>query len=233
MSEPHAPPSPELVSTAQRSSEPQAGAGASRSPPPLLARVLISPAFWVVLLLAVIAVPAGRTFFGKGTPPPVLGSLPAFSLTGQDGAPFGSEQLRGKVWVANFIFTRCPTICPPFTRKMASFQERARKREGVHLVSFSVDPDYDTPAVLTEYATMHGADASLWTFLTGDEEIIKQTVVGGMKVMLGREGPADDLNSIFHGTHFVLVDRSLQIRGYYASDDPEALEKLWRDVGAL
>ncbi len=214
--------------------EPTAPETAPRPPPPFLARVVFSPAFWVLALVGVIAVPAARHLSrGNEVPPPVLGTLPPFTLTSQAGEPFGADTLRGRVWVANFIFTRCPTICPPFTRKMAKLQERARPLGNVHLVSFSVDPGYDTPEVLTEYAALHGADPSRWTFLTGDEKVIRSTVVDGLKVMLGREGPADDLNSIFHGTHFVLVDAELQIRGYYASDDDEAIERMVKDLRAL
>ncbi len=207
----------------------------SRPAPPLLAKVVFHPLFWIAALAAVVAVPAVRHLRAEsaGPPPPVLGTLPPFTLTSQGGEPFGAETLKGRVWVANFIFTRCPTICPPFTRKMARLQERARPLSNVHLVSFSVDPGYDTPQVLTEYAALHGADAARWTFLTGDESVIKSTVVDGLKVMLGREGPADDLNSIFHGTHFVLVDAELKIRGYYASDDDEAVERLFRDLRTL
>jgi protein SCO1/2 len=205
----------------------------ARAAPALLARVVFSPLFWVALLGAMIAMPVMRQLRPARTAPPVLGTLSPFTLTSQSGAPFGAEDLRGKAWVANFIFTRCPTVCPPFTRKMAALQDRTRPLQGVHLVSFSVDPGYDTPEVLTEYARTHGADPARWTFLTGEEADLRATVIGGLKVMLGRNGPADDLNSIFHGTHFVLVDGAMNIRGYYASDDPEALERLWKDLVAL
>ena len=165
---------------------------------------------------------------------PVLGTLPAFSLTSEQGIPFGSEDLRGKVWVADFIYTRCPTVCPLLTRKMASLQPHAQQLGGaLHLVSFSVDPEYDSPEVLRAYAGKNGADASRWTFLTGGPEAIRATVVEGLKTSLGREGPPEDFAGIFHGTHFVLIDGEGRIRGYYASGDADALERLRRDMTTL
>ena len=92
-------------------------------------------------------------------PLPVLGEVPAFRLTSQDGRPYGSEELRGKVWVANFIFTSCTSSCPRLTSKMAIVQRRIRNTdESVHLVSFSVDPDNDTPARLAAYAEQYHYD---------------------------------------------------------------------------
>lgn len=193
---------------------------------------------WVVLgvlvLVAGVAL-AGRIAWRRSsTPPAVLGTLPAFALQNQEGATFGAEQLRGKLWVANFIFTRCPTICPAFTRKMHGVQQRTSSHGAdVRLVSFSVDPEFDTPEVLRAYAEKHGADQTRWHFLTGSAEAIRQTVVDGLKVSMGRSGPAEDLNSIFHGTHFVLVDRELRIRGYYRSEDAEQVDLLLRDIDAL
>jgi protein SCO1/2 len=178
----------------------------------------------VVLPLAVLGVVRAR----QPEPLPRLGTLPAFSFTRQDGQPFGREQLQGRVWVANFIFTRCPTICPLFTQKMKGVQERtADLGEKLPLVSFSVDPKYDTPERLDAYAKKHGANPARWSFLTGDYERLKDTIVNGFKMSMGRENQdEEDLLAIFHGTHFVLVDSTGEVRGYYNSDDEEATERL-------
>lgn len=164
-----------------------------------------------------------------------LGRLPDFTFTRQDGQPFGLKQLRGKPFVANFIFTRCPTICPVFTAKMARFQKQTADLGGeLALVSFSVDPKYDTPERLTAYAAKHGADPARWSFLTGDYEQLKQTVVGGFKIAMGREGEDEnDIPSIFHGSHFVLVDRTGEIRGYYNSEYDDAVDTLRHDAERL
>lgn len=199
-------------------------------------RLVSSGAFWGMLIAVVVALPVARVLTAPPAPElPVLGTLPPFALTDQTGAAFGAKQLEGKVWVANFIFTRCPTICPVFTRKLARVQERTRELgDSVHLVSFSVDPDYDTPAVLTAYAKEHRANPRVWTFLTGTLEAIRSTVVDGLKIQMGKTpGAGDDVASLFHGTHFVLVDDQLRIRGYYRMEDDDVLDRLVRDVGVL
>lgn len=171
----------------------------------------------------------------RGPELPALGGLPQFSLKNQQDAQFGSAQLRGKVWIAGFMFTRCPTICPRITRAMRQLQERAANEgRDVQLVSFSVDPENDTPAVLRQYARQYDADLSSWSFLTGDVETVKRTVVDGFKLAL--EGKADagapDFG-ILHGSHLVLVDRELRIRGYYASSDAARMQQLLEDAARL
>lgn len=202
-------------------------------------RLTQRPAFWAGLAAVTLAVAlvSGLTLLrGPSEPLPQLGALPDFTFTRHDGQPFGSAQLRGRPFIANFIFTRCPTICPAFTRKMVGVQERTTSAgTGLQLVSFSVDPKYDTPERLAEYGQRHGADFTRWSFLTGDYEQLKDTIVHGFKVSMGREAgaPEDDLLSIFHGTHFVLVDRAGQIRGYYDSADSDSTKRLLRDTERL
>lgn len=201
-----------------------------------LSRLVGRPLFWILFIALGAAVPIVRTLLVQLPPPlPVLGTLPAFTLTDQHGQPFGTAQLQGKVWIANFIFTRCPTVCPRFTEQMATLQHRGRNLgDALHLVSFSVDPTHDTPAVLLEYAQRHRASPRRWTFLTGNPDALQRTVVDGLKISLGRNGPdGDDTLSIVHGTHFVLVDGQMRIRGYYDSSDDQATEALLRDVGLL
>lgn len=166
--------------------------------------------------------------------PPVLSTIPEFTFTSQANAPFGSAQLAGKPWIANFIFTRCPTACPIFTAKMKDVQDRAKlARLDLKLVSFSVDPENDTPGVLAEYATAHEADPAMWSFLTGDPEKIRESVVNGLKVAAEPIGKDQDLASVFHGSHFVLVDAQNRIRGYYDSADADATDRLLTDLTRL
>ena len=163
--------------------------------------------------------------------PPLYGTLADFQLVDQTGKPFGAADLRGKAWVANFIFTRCPTVCPVFTAKMAEVQ---KKTSGVHLVSFSVDPGYDKPPVLAAYAAKHGADPARWTFLTGDIASIKRTVVDGLKIMVQENPDAEDPGeAVLHGSHFVLLDGQMRVRGYYDSADAEATARMLRDIRAV
>jgi protein SCO1/2 len=202
----------------------------------LVSRLVARPGFW----LALLAVPAAWPLIWSlktPVPPrlPVLATLPAFQLTDQAGRPFGSQALEGRAWVASFIFTRCATICPSITAKMTRIQARTRNLgSAFHLVSFSVDPEYDTPERLQAYARAHHASPRLWSFLTGPEEEVKAAVVDGLKVAMGREASADGrLDGIFHGSHLVLVDQRGRVRGYYDSDDPEVVDRVTRDAGLL
>jgi protein SCO1 len=193
------------------------------------------PLFWAVVISLLAAWPvvwAVRT--DVPPPPPVLGTLPPFRLTDQDGAAFGSAELAGRVWVASFIFTRCPTVCPAVTRQMALVQGRTRNLEpALHLVSFSVDPEFDTPPRLAAYAREHRASPRMWTFLTGPADAVRATVEKGLRIHVGRD-PADTSPAgISHGTHLVLIDGAARIRGYYDSDDPDAIDRVVRDAALL
>jgi len=196
----------------------------------------VNHSFWVALAATAAAclLLLGMAVLRPGPQPPGrLGALPDFTFTRQDGQPFGRAQLLGRPFVANFIFTRCPTICPVFTQKMARLQ-KLTEGENLALVSFSVDPKYDTPERLTEYAARYHADPARWSFLTGDYTRLQETVVGGFKIAMGRNGEDEnDIPSIFHGSHFVLVDGSGEIRGYYSSEDDDAVERLRQDAGWL
>jgi protein SCO1/2 len=171
----------------------------------------------------------------QGEALPKLGQVGAFSLRNQSNASVGDETLRGKVWVAAFFFTRCPTICPRITRRMRALQvSAAQKPQALDLVSFSVDPENDTPPVLLAYAQRFAADSKNWSFLTGELEIVKRTVVDGFKLALdGKSDPAAENGGIIHGSHLVLVDRELTIRGYYRTDDDEDMARLLADAARL
>jgi protein SCO1 len=195
-------------------------------------RTLSHPAFWTVVLAAIVALPLVHQALGpRAQPLPILGRVPAFHFQDQTGAPFGPESLLGKPWVADFVFTRCPTVCPLMTERLAALLPRLGER--VHLVSLSVDPDFDTPPRLRDFAAEHGATSARWHFLTGDSAAVQRAVTDGFKISLAHEGPDDDFLSIVHGVHVVLVDADGHIRGYYDSGDPEALERLVRDVHRL
>jgi protein SCO1/2 len=209
-------------------------AAPSPRPSPSLLR---HPVLWVgfaVLTLGMAALSLGAWRL-RAEPLPRLGALPDFSFTREDGSPWGLAQLRGRPFVANFIFTRCPTVCPAFTRRMARIQQETDHHgPGLRLVSFSVDPTYDTPERLAEYARKHGANPARWSFLTGDYERLKDTVVNSFKIAMGRESMDEaDVMGIFHGNHFVLVDGTGEIRGYYDSADDEAFQRLLADVDQL
>lgn len=184
--------------------------------------ILRNPYVWG-FLIGIVTLTAIRPLLRHiPEPPPVLSQLPAFTLTGIDGKPFGSEDLRGQVYIANFFFTSCRSICPAVMSGMARLQDGFAQRniQGIRLVSISVDPGHDTPAVLGEYAKGLKVDPSRWTLLTGDADLVSRLVVDGFKTPLakpppGGPGPVD----IAHTGKLVLVDGAGRIRGYYASDE--------------
>ena len=168
---------------------------------------------------------------------PRYGEVPAFALTDAAGQPFGPAQLDGHVWVADFIFTTCPSVCPRMTEDMSKLQTWLTNRalDGrVRLVSISVDPARDTPARLAAYAQQFHARPATWTFATGSQQAIEDAVVRGFKIAVNREkDDSQDAFAIVHGTKFVLVDGKRQIRGYYDSNDAASLAKLRDDLSAL
>lgn len=164
-----------------------------------------------------------------------FGPVPAFSLTERSGKTIAVEDLHGKPWVGNFVFTRCAGPCPLLSMRMAEIQDDFLKNSNLQLVSFSVDPEYDTPAVLTEYAKRYDADPDRWYFLTGDSRRIFKLIVEGFHLAVEKntdpnQKPGEQVN---HSLSFVLVDADGRIRGYYAGNNLELLKKLRRDIKTL
>ncbi|HEY0839446.1 MAG TPA: SCO family protein, partial [Vulgatibacter sp.] len=159
--------------------------------------------------------------------------MPRFELTSEQGLPLRSGDVAGQVVVANFVFTSCPTVCPMLTAHMARLQDRLAGSPAVRLLSFSVDPRNDTPEVLRAYGEKYGQDPARWSFLTGDLAAITEAVEKGFKIgMQGAGDPDATAFDIVHGEHFVLVDDSGVIRGYYRPE-PESLERLAADAERL
>ena len=138
-------------------------------------------------------------------PLPIYGNVPAFELTESAGIPFHSTQISNKVWLASFIFTRCEGICPLVSAKLARIQDAFAKESDFHLVSISVDPEYDTPERLVDYAQKFRASPAQWHFLTGDMERLKTLLTDGILVGFGDE-------PVFHSDRSVLIDQQAQIR---------------------
>jgi len=158
------------------------------------------------------------------------GSVPGFQLTNQNGQPFGSAQLSGKIWIADFIYTTCPGPCPMISGRMSELQKPLEKTD-VHLISFSVDPEKDTPEVLRGYAEKLQAEPGRWDFLTGAKSAIYKLSHDGFKLAVSDGGDAQGIP--VHSTRMVLVDRHGQIRGYYDASETEAITKLLADTNHL
>ena len=158
------------------------------------------------------------------------GTVPEFVLVNQDGQNFGSARLRGKIWIADFIYTTCPGPCPMISSRMSELQKPLEKTD-VQLVSFSVDPEKDTPNVLRNYAENLHADPNRWTFLTGPKSTIYKLSHDGFKLAISDGSDAEGIP--VHSTRLVLVDRHGQIRGYYDAAGVDAITKLVADTTHL
>jgi protein SCO1/2 len=181
-------------------------------------------------LAGVIAVAAGSGC-RRAEPLPVLGTVPPFTLTERSGRTVGADDLRGSVWVADFVFTRCPDVCPLLSTRMSELQEPlATGDDPVRLVSVSVDPVHDTSEVLATYAGHYRAGPN-WLFLTGARDAVAALLRDGFKVAFADDGPATA--PITHSDRFVLVDRELRIRGYYHGNDQADLDRLVTDARRL
>lgn len=168
-------------------------------------------------------------------PLPVLGTLPEFSLIERSGQPFGLADLRGKVWVADFIFTNCAGTCPIMTTAMTDLQKMAlaENLSDVRLVSITVDPERDSLAVLQRFADGYGAIKERWYFLTGDGTAIQQLASKGFLLSAAASTGGSAEEPIIHSNRFVLVDRQGRIRGYYDGTDEESVRLLQQDLKKL
>ena len=162
------------------------------------------------------------------------GTVPNFSLVERSGKAITLADLRGSIWIADFIYTTCTDTCPMQTAEMAQLLEQWKDKAGLKLVSFSVDPEKDTTEVLSRYADRYKADSIRWLFLTGAKEDMTRLVQEGFKLSAVPVANAESSESIImHSPRFVLIDKQAEIRGYYDSRDPQALERLKKDVATL
>ncbi len=161
---------------------------------------------------------------------PVYGQVPGFSLTESGGRTVTLNELQGKVWVADFIFTSCAGTCPVMSGQMRKLQDSLPKE--IRLVSFSVDPLRDTPALLAGYAKNLGADPQRWMFLTGDRAALYNLSIKGFKLALD-DAQGSEAEPITHSSRFALIDRKGQIRGYYSGTDEDDLQRLSTDARKL
>ena len=185
---------------------------------PLLPRLNGAVCFFACLCLAGCAARASL---------PAYSTVPDFTLTDQSGAAFDSSaRLTGKVWIADFIYTTCPGPCPRMSSQMHQVENALADLPDVRLVSFTVDPEHDTPPVLEQYSERFGAKPGIWYFLTGDMDALHH--LSRDVFLLG------DINgSLEHSTRFVLIDRASKVRGYYQSDEDGAIPRLIADAKAL
>jgi protein SCO1/2 len=186
----------------------------------------------ILVAAGAVAVVAARA--RPAREPPRLGSLPDFRLVERSGRPLSLADLRGRPWVADFIFTQCGGACPAMTARMARL--RRDVSPDVQFVSFTVDPAHDTPEVLARYAATFRADEG-WRFVTGPAKDLYALSVAGFKLAAMEVPPAEQAaggdGPFLHSSKFVLVDGAGVIRGYYDSTDEAAMRTLAEDTAAL
>ena len=167
---------------------------------------------------------------------PVIGEVPEFSVREKNGLEVTREPFRGRIWVADFIFTRCAGTCPEMTRKMGVIQSSLAAMPELYppvlLASFTVDPEWDTPEVLEAYSERFGAQEERWLFLRGPFEDIQKLANEGFRLGLEPEG-GSEAEPIIHSQSFVLVDPRGRIRGYFDGTQPEGVHKLLAEIQRL
>ena len=201
-----------------------------------------SPYRWPIRILAVLIVGvvayhfATRGSVSQASELRRINDVPPFVLTERSGRTITNQDLRGKIWVADFIFTTCPGPCPLVTANMAKVQDAVAHDPRVQLVTFTVDPQDDTPAVLADYANKFGADPNRWWFLTGPEKAIDDLIENGFyQVVQDNRGhplePGQFL--VTHSTQMVLVDADGIVRGSFTGLGDDGRRDLLEGIQTL
>ncbi len=172
-----------------------------------------------------------KTVNGKEVTEQTYPTIPPFQFTNQDGKTVTERDLAGKIYVADFFFATCPTICPVMSRNLKLVWDAYKDAPDVRLVSHTIDPDHDTPAVLKTYAQDLGVTGQNWQFLTGDREKIYEIGEKHYLVTAGKDSTAP--GGYIHSGAFVLIDKERHIRGMYDGTKKEDVDKLIADIKIL
>lgn len=157
--------------------------------------------------------------------------IPEFRFYDQDSTLRGREEMEGKITIVDFFFTSCPSICPVMSTEMERVQDAFRDEDLVQIYSISIDPDYDTPPVLTEYAERHGARKDKWHFLSGPKKETHELARCGFVLPIVDGGSVPD--DFIHSDKFVLIDEQGRIRGYYSGTNREGVDQLILETKVL
>jgi protein SCO1/2 len=158
-------------------------------------------------------------------------TIPAFTFTDQDGQTVTEKTVAGKIYVADFFFTTCPSICPIMTGNLKMVQDEFKGNENIMILSHSIDPTYDSPEVLKKYAAEKKADTKTWKFLTGDKDTIYDICENSY--MAFAKTDKDAPGGYIHSGFLVLVDKDRHIRGAYDGTEEGKTEMLIKDIKIL
>jgi protein SCO1/2 len=161
----------------------------------------------------------------------VYHQIPSFRFLNQDSVFVSEKDVEGKVYVADFFFTTCPTICPKMKTQMLRIYERYKDRDEVRIISHSIDPDFDTPNVLKDYATRLQVKAPKWNLLTGDKAAIYQ--LGQKSYMVSAQEDPNEAGGFVHSGAFILVDKNRHVRGIYDGTVEAEVNHLLEDMEVL
>ncbi len=166
---------------------------------------------------------------------PKYHEIPAFSLTNENGATITNQDLKGKVYLANFVFTTCQASCPLTMTALSRIQDRLPAiSPSLKIVTITVDPETDTPEVLKAKAAEYKAKPEIWMFLTGKKDKVFDLVTNGFKVVMNKaDVVTDTAMDIAHSNKFILVDQNATIRGIYSNTDREQVEQMLEDMKSL
>lgn len=157
-------------------------------------------------------------------------SIPNFSLLDQDSSLITEEAIAGKIYVADFFFTSCPTICPKMSQQMLRLHDSLLTEDRVILLSHTIDPVHDSVAVLKAYAEALGVESKRWHMLTGDQDIIYDL---GAEYMVPVAEDPDAPGGFLHSGAFILLDEERRVRGYYDGTIPQKVDELMQDIRFL
>lgn len=197
-------------------------------------RLVASKFFWVLAIGFFFAYPMLKSI-NRQLPPelPVYGVVPEYQFTDENGKAFGSNELKGKIYIANFMFTSCKTSCPLLLNKVQTVQHRLRGViDRAAIVSITVDPETDSPTVLFNKARELKANPNVWRFLNAPMDQTKKLLVEGFKVPVGEKVFANNVMDVAHSNKLVLVDQEGRIRGYY-SIEKAGINQMMIDSGLL
>lgn len=161
----------------------------------------------------------------------VYHEIPAFRFLNQDSVFVSEKDVEGKVYVADFFFTTCPTICPKMKTQMLRIYERYKDRDEVRILSHSIDPDFDTPNVLKDYAARLQVNAPKWNLLTGDKAAIY--TLGQKSYMVSAQEDPNEAGGFVHSGAFILVDKNRHVRGIYDGTVEAEVNHLLEDMEIL
>ena len=191
--------------------------------------ILISTFFWSCSQEKKLPFLGPKSVNAKGDT--IYHQIPNFRFLNQDSVWVSEKEVEGKVYVADFFFTTCPTICPKMKTQMLRIYERYKERNDVRIISHSIDPEFDNTSVLKDYANRLHVEAPKWNLLTGDKAAIYK--LGQKSYLVSAQEDANEAGGFVHSGAFILVDKNRHVRGIYDGTVETEVNHLLEDMEIL